>query len=56
MAGKTISCLLDSGLKNAMLGHLSKENNFPELAYQTVMNELITNNSLDNNSINLSNI
>ncbi len=54
MAGKTISCLLDSGLKNAMLGHLSKENNFPELAYQTVMNELITNNSLDNNSINLS--
>ena len=32
-----------------MLGHLSKENNFPELAYQTVLNELSANNiSLDN--------
>ena len=27
-----------------MLGHLSKENNFPELAYQTTINELIDNN------------
>ena len=36
-AGKTISYLLKSGLKNAMLGHLSKESNFPELAYQTVL-------------------
>ncbi len=53
MAGKTISHLLDSGLKQAMLGHLSKENNFPELAYQTVMNELMTNNSFDKNSIQL---
>ena len=35
MAGKTISYLLKSGLKNAILGHLSKESNFPELAYQT---------------------
>lgn len=41
MAGKTISYLLKSGLKNVMLGHLSKENNFPELAYQTVMEELM---------------
>ncbi len=54
MAGKTICHLLDSGLKQAMLGHLSKENNFPELAYQTVMNELITNNSFDKNSLQLS--
>ena len=38
-AGKTISYLLKSGLKNAMLGHLSKESNFPELAYQTVLDE-----------------
>lgn len=49
MAGKTINYLLKSGLKNAMLGHLSKESNFPELAYQTVMDELISNgNNLDN--------
>lgn len=44
MAGKTISYLLKSGLKSAMLGHLSKENNFPELAYKTVVEELISEN------------
>ncbi len=54
MAGKTISHLLKSGLKNAMLGHLSKESNFPELAYQTVLDELIANNSFDKTSMNLS--
>ena len=43
MAGKTISYLLQSGLKSAMLGHLSKQSNFPELAYQTVVDELISN-------------
>ena len=53
MAGKTISYLLKSGLKNAMLGHLSKESNFPELAYQTVLDELIANN-YDENSLSLS--
>ena len=54
MAGKTISHLLDSGLKTAMLGHLSKENNFPELAYQTVIDELISNRSFDTSSLHLS--
>lgn len=49
MAGKTISYLLKSGLKNAMLGHLSKESNFPELAYQTVLDELIRNDYNENN-------
>ena len=58
IAGKTISYLLQSGLKNAMLGHLSKESNFPELAYQTVVDELISNNnenklSLYTNKVNL---
>ena len=53
IAGKTISFLLKSGLKNAMLGHLSKESNFPELAYQTVMDELISNN-YEENSLQLS--
>ena len=47
-AGKTISYLLKSGLKNAMLGHLSKESNFPELAYQTVLDELIRNDYNEN--------
>ena len=53
IAGKTISYLIQSGLKNAMLGHLSKESNFPELAYQTVVDELISNNYNENN-LNLS--
>ena len=48
-AGKTISYLLNSGLKSVMLGHLSKENNFPELAYKTVIDELISNNFNENN-------
>ena len=53
LAGKTISYLIKSGLQNAMLGHLSKESNFPELAYQTVMDELISGDS-DETSIKLS--
>ena len=44
-AGKAISHLLNTGLKSVMLGHLSEENNFPELAYKTVVNEIIENNS-----------
>lgn len=36
ITGKTICKLIDSGLKKALLVHLSKENNFPELAYETV--------------------
>lgn len=52
IAGKTISYLSkNSNLHTAMLGHLSKESNFPELAYQTVVDELI---NYKTNSINLS--
>lgn len=51
-AGNTISKLIDSGLKSVMLGHLSKENNFPELAKQTVLEELVSNN-FSENSVNL---
>lgn len=53
MAGKTISYLLKNGLKTAMLGHLSKESNFPELAYRTVVDELICDN-YDESSLDLS--
>ena len=53
-AGKTIhNLLLKKDLNEVMLGHLSKENNFPELAYQTVVNELIEKNT-DLNEIKLS--
>ena len=52
IAGKTISHLLKSGLQQALLGHLSKESNFPELAYKTVVDELISN-SYNENSLKL---
>lgn len=53
MAGKTIAYLLDSGLEQVILGHLSKENNFPELAYKTVVEQLMKKN-FDENSIKIS--
>ena len=53
MAGKTISYLMKSGLSKVLLGHLSKENNFPELAYQTVIDELC-NNNFDENQLSIS--
>ena len=51
-AGKTIANLMKKELKEVMLGHLSKENNFPELAYQTVVEEIM-NNNVDINTIKL---
>lgn len=47
-AGKTISYLMDYGLHQVMLGHLSKENNFPELAYKTVVEELMGHHIAEN--------
>lgn len=52
-ASQAISTLISKDLKEVMLGHLSKENNVPELAYQTVVNELIENN-IDINNLRLS--
>ena len=48
IAAKTISHLIDSGLKSVMLGHLSKENNLPELAYHSVIEELQLSNHSEN--------
>ena len=39
-AGKTINHLASFGVKNIMLGHLSNENNFPELAYKSVLEQV----------------
>ncbi len=47
-AGKTISNLIEHGLNTVMLGHLSKENNFPELAYKTVVEQLMKNDVNEN--------
>jgi phosphoribosyl 1,2-cyclic phosphodiesterase len=41
MAGKVVAYMAEKGTKNFLLGHLSRENNFPELAYQTVYNALL---------------
>jgi len=44
MSGDAIYKLAESGLKKALLVHLSKENNFPELAHKTIEQILISNN------------
>jgi len=42
-AGDLICKAIKKGNEIVLLGHLSKENNFPELAYKTVENILIEN-------------
>ena len=54
LAGKTINHLLNSGLQQAILGHLSKESNFPELAYKTVLDEIISSNNYSESNFKLS--
>ncbi|MFI3212814.1 MAG: MBL fold metallo-hydrolase [Eubacteriales bacterium] len=44
MAGKLLDRLLHDKMKGVILGHLSHENNMPELAYETVRLELTTGN------------
>ncbi len=39
-AGEVVAYMAERGTKKFLLGHLSKENNFPELAYQTVYSVL----------------
>lgn len=43
-AAKTIHKLIEKGTKHIMLGHLSKENNHPDIAYHTTSNFLRNNN------------
>lgn len=44
-AGQLINALMHDNLAGIILGHLSKENNFEELAYETVKLELSAKNS-----------
>lgn len=39
-SGRLIDRIASSKLKNVLLGHLSNENNYPELAYEAVRNEI----------------
>lgn len=41
--GKLLRSVLNDHIKTVLLGHLSKENNYPELAYETVKTELLGN-------------
>ena len=50
-AGKALAYLSKNNVQNIVLGHLSKENNFPELAYQTVYNEIDANGHICNLSV-----
>lgn len=40
MSGKLINDILHGGLKHILLGHLSKENNYEDLAFETVKSEI----------------
>lgn len=40
LSGRLLCKILHDGMKHIVLGHLSKENNFPELAYETVKLEV----------------
>lgn len=41
MAGRLLTCLFHDNMQAVILGHLSEENNMPELAYETVRLELL---------------
>jgi phosphoribosyl 1,2-cyclic phosphodiesterase len=51
--GKAIVDLIKEDRKKVILGHLSQTNNYPELAYQTVVNILRENNIQLNKDIGL---
>lgn len=52
-AGMAVFELLNTGVKEVLLGHLSRENNFPELAFQTVKNILEEKKVRLGNDINI---
>ena len=54
LSGRLLCSILHDNMKHIVLGHLSKENNFPELAYETVKLEVTMSNiPYDGNQIPL---
>lgn len=45
LCGRLLCEIMHEGLKHVVLGHLSKENNYPELAYETVKLEVTMGNT-----------
>lgn len=52
-SGELISTLYDEALSHVILGHLSRENNFPELAYESVKTVLSNCSHVNCNDLNL---
>ena len=48
LSGRLLKCLAHDKLQGVVLGHLSKDNNFPELAYETVRIELTMGSDIYN--------
>ncbi|HKM04148.1 MAG TPA: MBL fold metallo-hydrolase [Lachnospiraceae bacterium] len=44
-SGRLLGCLLHDNMKQVVLGHLSKENNMAELAYETVRLEIVNSDN-----------
>ena len=53
LTAKTVGYLIKNGTKNFILGHLSEDNNFPELALETVKSNLKIQN-IDTTDISIS--
>lgn len=53
MSGKLVTNLYHKKLTHIILGHLSKENNYPELAYESVKMEIMASQIIDCDKINL---
>jgi len=54
LSGRLLCKILHDKMKHVVLGHLSRENNFPELAYETVKLEVtMSNTPFDGNDIPL---
>ena len=53
-SGELLCRILHNDLKGILLGHLSKENNLPELAYETVRVEIeLDDNPFHGNDFNI---
>lgn len=52
-AAKTINILIDAGVRQFLIGHISQKNNLPQLALKTIISYLITKNKQYNKDYKL---
>lgn len=53
IAGKLLACIMNEKLKNVILAHISKDNNSPDLVYNTIKNILEEFGIFENKDVNL---